>query len=409
VKKIPAVLAFVLGLAACGGNSQTTATATGVSPAEQTAALSYLATGADMSGVIDQYRAATATIRDLNSCQAVEAAYRATMGPIIDQMTTVSAPMDRYMSGAMGPAVADMGCVAAAMKTEFARHAAVACSAPDTTANQAEAVQHATTMAGWADHQRVRYEQMGSAVGMMPAAADSTWTCTHNADGSFTMNGHPWSVPQGSTPPMPPPSTTPPSTTTTSPWPMPCGGMMVPCNGYGYPPSTIPPSTTSTIPPPTTTPPSTTTTMPCGGMMSPCTPPTTTTTTTAPPATGDSLVLGQRIFMSGIGVNGQPLARTGGLGMMMVSGCASCHGVDGHGLRTMMLTTPNITYVNLTNPAGMLDPDGSRGPTYTDDLIRRAVTQGIDAAGDPLSTAMPHWQLRDDDWADLLLFLKTLP
>ncbi len=113
--------------------------------------------------------------------------------------------------------------------------------------------------------------------------------------------------------------------------------------------------------------------------------------------------------MSGVGVNGQPLARTGGLGMMTVSGCASCHGADGHGLRTMMFTSPNITYGNLTNPAGMLDPDGSRGPTYTDDLIRRAVTQGIDAAGDALSTVMPHWQLGDEDWADLLLFLKTLP
>jgi mono/diheme cytochrome c family protein len=113
--------------------------------------------------------------------------------------------------------------------------------------------------------------------------------------------------------------------------------------------------------------------------------------------------------MSGIGVNGQPLSRAGGYGMMMVSGCASCHSVNGHGLRTMMFTTPNITYANLTDPAGMLNPDGSRGPTYTDDQIRRAATQGIDAAGDALSTGMPRWQLSDQDWSDLLLFLKTLP
>jgi hypothetical protein len=123
----------------------------------------------------------------------------------------------------------------------------------------------------------------------------------------------------------------------------------------------------------------------------------------------DPVALGQRIFDTGIGSSGQPIVRTGGYGMMMTSGCASCHGYDGLGRTMMMFTTPNITYANLTDPSGMLDPDGTRGPTYTDDLIRRAVTQGLDADGSALSTIMPRWQLGDLDWADLLLFLKTLP
>lgn len=123
----------------------------------------------------------------------------------------------------------------------------------------------------------------------------------------------------------------------------------------------------------------------------------------------DPLALGQRIFDTGIGTTGQPIVRTGSYGMMMTSGCASCHGYDGLGRTMMMFTTPDITYANLTDPAGMLDPDGTRGPTYTDDLIRRAVTQGIDASGSTLSTIMPRWQLSDDDWNDLLLFLKSLP
>ncbi len=123
----------------------------------------------------------------------------------------------------------------------------------------------------------------------------------------------------------------------------------------------------------------------------------------------DPLALGQRIFDTGIGASGQPIVRTGGAGMMMTAGCASCHGYDGLGRVTMMFTTPNITYANLTDPAGMVDPDGSRGPTYTDDLIRRAITQGVDADGSALSTTMPRWQLSDDDWSDLLLFLKSLP
>ncbi len=74
----------------------------------------------------------------------------------------------------------------------------------------------------------------------------------------------------------------------------------------------------------------------------------------------------------------------------------------------MMFTTPNVTYANLTDPLGMREPDGSRGPKYTDELIRRAVSQGIDPDADTLSTVMPRWQLSDDDWNALLPFLNTL-
>jgi hypothetical protein len=126
-------------------------------------------------------------------------------------------------------------------------------------------------------------------------------------------------------------------------------------------------------------------------------------------APSDPLALGERSFDTGVGVNGQPIVRTGGYGMMMSSGCASCHGYDGLGRVMMMFTTPNVTYANLTDPAGMVDPDGRRGPTFTDDQIRRAITQGIDADGSTLSTVMPRWQLSDQDWADLLLFMKSLP
>lgn len=124
-------------------------------------------------------------------------------------------------------------------------------------------------------------------------------------------------------------------------------------------------------------------------------------------SSGDPVGLGERIFYTGIGTDGQPIVRAGGFGMM-TGGCASCHGADGHGLRTMMFTTPDIAYPNLTDPSGMREPDGSRGPTYTDELIRRAVVEGIGADGETLYTAMPRWQLSDLDWDDLLLFLKTL-
>jgi mono/diheme cytochrome c family protein len=94
--------------------------------------------------------------------------------------------------------------------------------------------------------------------------------------------------------------------------------------------------------------------------------------------------------------------------MMMPLNCAGCHGPDGHGIDTPMFESPNITYRNLTDPAGMREPDGTRGPRYTDALIRRAVTQGIDASGKPLDWPMPRWHLSSREWDDLLAYLKTL-
>ncbi len=117
---------------------------------------------------------------------------------------------------------------------------------------------------------------------------------------------------------------------------------------------------------------------------------------------------GEWIFQTGTDPSGQPIPYSGGMGMMQTS-CASCHGADGRGLRTPMFVSPNVTYRNLTDPAGMTEPDGTRGPTYTDDQIRRAVTQGIDPEGETLDWPMPRWQLTDAEWSDLLGYLKTLP
>ncbi|HET9017681.1 MAG TPA: cytochrome c [Thermomicrobiaceae bacterium] len=128
-----------------------------------------------------------------------------------------------------------------------------------------------------------------------------------------------------------------------------------------------------------------------------------------------SVTAGERIFQTGAGPQGQPIPRStagfpGMMGSMMGSaGCAVCHGPTGQGLTTPAFTAPNISHANLTDPRGMLEPDGSRGPTYTDAGIARAVTTGIDAEGMPLDPTMPRWQMSDTEMADLLAYLKTLP
>ncbi len=127
------------------------------------------------------------------------------------------------------------------------------------------------------------------------------------------------------------------------------------------------------------------------------------------PAESAPLAAGERIYQQGIGPDGSRIGRIGGVSMPMAGdGCAACHGADGRGRATMMVTAPDITYANLTDPAGMVETDGSRGPVYTDALLRRAVIAGVGADGGELERTMPRWQLTDQAWNDLLAYLKTL-
>lgn len=343
--RILTLLAAVVATACAGGTSGTS------SPSSTVQA--YQALGQEMTDAVTAYHAGTSTMADTAACQTAWQAYHADMAVMVARMQEMSGVMDQRMGDYDHAGAADMACVANAMTAELERHATAACAAHDVSADRAEAAAHVTTMSGWMEHQRVRYEDVASHMGMMSPPSETTWTCHQNPDGSFTMGDYTWTG--GTWTPSQPAYPAP----TPTPWP-PCG-----CHDGD-----------------------------CGGGT--------------PGGSTDPLALGRRIFESGIGTDGQPIVRTGGSGMM-TSGCASCHGWDGHGRRTMMFTAPNITYANLTDPAGMLEPDGSRGPTFTDALIRRAVVEGVDADGEALSTSMPRWQLSDQDWADLLLFLKTLP
>lgn len=138
-------------------------------------------------------------------------------------------------------------------------------------------------------------------------------------------------------------------------------------------------------------------------------------------AADTALARGEAIFQAGVDAAGRPIPRTldGNRGGMMMGGammgavagggCAACHGADGRGRATRRFTAPDITYGNLTDPAGMLEPDGGRGHTFSADDIRRAVTDGVGPDGERLDWPMPRWRLTDRQWADLLAYLKTLP
>ncbi len=80
--------------------------------------------------------------------------------------------------------------------------------------------------------------------------------------------------------------------------------------------------------------------------------------------------------------------------------CVSCHGPDGKGGNVQMMMAnvqaPDIRYSSLTQSG------------YTDETIKRAITQGLDEGGKPLAWPTPRWQMNDAQLNDLIAFLKTL-
>jgi hypothetical protein len=122
--------------------------------------------------------------------------------------------------------------------------------------------------------------------------------------------------------------------------------------------------------------------------------------------TGSYSSVGERIFLTGVGSDGQAIKRNApavsqGSLMMSGNGCGSCHGADGRGgtISMMMgaaIETPDITYDELIE-------DG-----FTDATIKRAIRDGLDEAGKPLEDAMPRWQMSDADVDATIAYLKEL-
>ena len=116
---------------------------------------------------------------------------------------------------------------------------------------------------------------------------------------------------------------------------------------------------------------------------------------------------GERIYFTATSNSGEQIIASTGH-MTMHSGmmsCATCHGSDGKGGagRMMMWSfeAPDIRYSSLTVGRDEEQP-------FTDDLIKRAITKGIDSDGKRIESPMPVWQMSEGDLNDLLAYLKTL-
>ncbi len=123
---------------------------------------------------------------------------------------------------------------------------------------------------------------------------------------------------------------------------------------------------------------------------------------------------GQRIYYTGINERGERIPFRGGPMWLSMRGgsCVSCHGEDGRGGVPVMMGTeipPDIRYHALTEEEH--DEHGGEGeehPPYTDETIKRAITDSLNPADESLDYTMPRYQMSEGDLDDLLEFLKTL-
>lgn len=130
----------------------------------------------------------------------------------------------------------------------------------------------------------------------------------------------------------------------------------------------------------------------------------------AAPSLSEEATNGERIFKTGYNVDGERIAFDAGAHwlQMLGGGCAACHGDDGSGARWAMMsiqTAPDIRYSHLTEDEHAED-EGH--PPYDEELLARAIREGLNPAGETLSWPMPRWDLSDRDMADLIEYLRML-
>lgn len=88
--------------------------------------------------------------------------------------------------------------------------------------------------------------------------------------------------------------------------------------------------------------------------------------------------------------------------------CAGCHGNRGEGKTEGGVTAGNMSWSHLTKPYGHTDEGGRKHPAFSEPSFVRAMTSGLDPAGNKLTVAMPVYRMPQDDMANLISYLKRI-
>ena len=131
--------------------------------------------------------------------------------------------------------------------------------------------------------------------------------------------------------------------------------------------------------------------------------------------------VGEAIYLRGVLGSGALLEGTRKAGGEAIRGadaaCVNCHQHSGLGLAEGSLLIPPVTGDYLFHPKAQQTSapalpfvegvHGNREP-YTDETLVRAIREGLDSEGRPLSYLMPRYALGDEDAAALIAYLKAL-
>jgi ABC-type branched-subunit amino acid transport system substrate-binding protein len=117
---------------------------------------------------------------------------------------------------------------------------------------------------------------------------------------------------------------------------------------------------------------------------------------------------GRFIYRKGEIPSGQPI--TAVTGKTELKGklvpCGSCHGLDGRGRAEGSVVPPSIRWEDLIRPR-RLSGGRERNP-YSEGLVVRAITMGLDSSENRLNAVMPRFALSQTDAQDLIAYLKQL-
>jgi ABC-type branched-subunit amino acid transport system substrate-binding protein/mono/diheme cytochrome c family protein len=120
---------------------------------------------------------------------------------------------------------------------------------------------------------------------------------------------------------------------------------------------------------------------------------------------------GQKLFLTGDAGGSAAKAMVGPGNVSLPASsipCASCHGRDGRGRQEGGVVAPDITGDSLMRPVRRDGPALRSRPAYTEPLLVRAITMGLDSGDNRLDPVMPRFVLSTSDAADLVAYLKQL-
>ncbi|PYI93655.1 MAG: hypothetical protein DME97_05200 [Verrucomicrobia bacterium] len=130
-----------------------------------------------------------------------------------------------------------------------------------------------------------------------------------------------------------------------------------------------------------------------------------------PPEPG-AAARGKEIYVNGVDASGvQIKCVTGGQATEVPAAilkCVSCHGKDGRGKPEGGIFPSNIRWSELAKPYSVTTQSSRKRPPYSERLLVRAVTMGLDAGGNNLQATMPRYHLSHQQAADLVAYLKEL-